>query len=513
MKNSLKDIIASGIIVTVISIMTFLGIYGNSFFRDFTVIFDGGYRIFTGIHPFVDFALFPIPVPFYMQAVFNSIFGPNLIAMGFHSIVLSSILSIIFYLMIKRDFNRFVSVIFSIAFFYSFIGIIAFPWYNQIAYFFFLLNFFLIYFKIGNITKKNKLFIFSAILTLLTLFSKTEVGFMHFILVSAYFLIFYKQEIKRLTYYFFLPTIFLFVLIRKIIGVLSQKSFELTSGILMNKLGSLFSVYTVDFLIYSFNFYFLIFLLYLPFTDFKRYIYLNERSKKIFVLILLLNIFVISISLTGGHPIQTKILALPLNLFLAYLLVKGIPKEGKIKVKKNLLKIVAIVFIFLIILMQFNSITNYQTTIFKSPTKQIHNIFFLEETAYAREDFGCYKGMLYEKEHLIGLKRIRQYIKENDKDFVVFGGYSFLYCDYKTDPPKDLPLWVHEGVTFDKKENFYKVKEYFNKSKPKLIIEQLYAPNETREEFGEFLIEIGYEKTGEVSSELSPIVLYTFKKE
>lgn len=250
MKNSLKDIIASGIIISVISIMTFLGIYGNPFYRDFTVIFDGGYRIFTGLHPFVDFALFPIPVPFYMQAVFNSIFGPNLIALGFHSIVLSSILSIIFYFMIKRDFNRLVSVIFSIAFFYSFIGIIAFPWYNQIAYFFFLLNFFLIYFKIGDLTKKNKLFIFSAILTLLTLFSKTEIGFMHFILVSAYFLIFYKQEMKRIAYYFFLPTIFLFVLIRKIIGVLSQKSFELTSGILMNKLGSLFSVYTIDFLIF-----------------------------------------------------------------------------------------------------------------------------------------------------------------------------------------------------------------------------------------------------------------------
>lgn len=230
-------------------------------------------------------------------------------------------------------------------------------------------------------------------------------------------------------------------------------------------------------------------------------------------MVLLLNIFVIGIALNSGHPIQTKILALPLNLFLAYLLVKGIPKEGKIKIKKNLLKIIAIVFIFLIILMQFNSIANYQTNIFKSPTKQIHNIFFLEGTEYAREDFGCYKGMLYEKEHLIDLKRIRQYIKENGNDFAVLGGYSFLYCDYKTDPPKDLPLWIHEGVTFDKKENFHKVKEYFNESRPKLIIEQLYALNGTREEFGEFLIEIGYEETDEVSSELSPIVLYTFKKE
>ena len=90
MKRSLLgDLIPSIIIFISISILVFLGIYGTPFFRDFAIIFDGGYRIFIGMLPFRDFALFPIPVTFYLQAFFNKIFGPNLIAMGFYSIALS----------------------------------------------------------------------------------------------------------------------------------------------------------------------------------------------------------------------------------------------------------------------------------------------------------------------------------------------------------------------------------------------------------------------------------------
>ena len=509
-KENILDIISSIIIFVVISLLTFLGVYGNSFFRDFSIIFDGGYRIFIGMKPFIDFSLFPVPIPFYLQAFFNNLFGPNLIAMGFHSIFLSATLSIIFYFICKKHFSRLVSILMAIAFYYSFIGILILPWYNQIAFFFFILNFFLIYFSTMNkdLISSRNLFLVSSILTLLTVFSKMEVGMLQFILLGLYFLIFYYNKRKDLFKFFVVPYLAGFIILTGIIKAISIKGYGFSSSLILNRLSGLFSIITLDLLIYSFVFYILIFVVAFSLGNINKIKQLNPRSQKVLGLIFLLNLFSLGILLLTGLPIQNRIFALPLNLFLIYLFFKRAYLIDKVQIKKKTIKSLLVVFIFLILISQFVSIANYQLVFFNSPTKQFHAIFS-DKTSTERETFGCFKGALFEQEHFQDLQIIREYIVKNDYDFVVTGEYSFLYCDYRINPPKKLPLWLHQDTTFDL-DDFENIKSYFNETKPNLVIEQIVGSKTTRQEFRDYLIEIGYKESDQLDSELSDIYIYEY---
>jgi len=511
-KENYLDIFSSGLVVLAGSILTFFAIYGNPFFRDYVILFDGGYRIFSGLKPFVDFALFPIPISFYIQAFFDKFFGPNLVAMAFHSIILSSIVSIIFYFIIKKHFNRFFSILFSIAFYYSFFGIIGFPWYNQAAFFFFLLNFFLIYFDIEKNFNKNWVLTFSALLAILSIFSKIEIGLIQFLLFSIYFFMTIKNKKDIFTKYV-LPFSLAFILINQLIRIVSSKEIIWTSGAIFRRIfDTTLSIFTIDQLVYSFSFYFLVFIIYFFLSNYRQFTDLNMENKKLFYLIVMLNLFILAITLVSGQQVQTKIFALPMNLFLCYLFWKNVFSLGKIVSTQKIFNFIAIFFIFMVILMQFNGISTYQDSFFKSPTRQAYNIFFLENTKYIREDFGCYRGVIHEKKYFDDLKKIRKYIQENNQDFVVMGSYAFLYCDYKIPPPEGLPLWLHEGLTFNKEKNLEDIEKYFSRTKPKLVIEQIYASNETREEFGKALVEMGYEDIDQLYSEYSSINIYQLKE-
>lgn len=503
-----SSLVDSLVIISCVSISTFFGIFGNPFFRDFPIIFDGAYRISIGIFPFLDFSLFPIPIPFFIQALFNVFFGPNLVAMAINTIVLSSIVSIIFYFIVRKHFSRLFSIFLAAAFHYSFIGIIAFPWYNQISLFFFLLNFFLLYFDLDSRIEKKKLFLISILLTIFSIFSKLEIGAMHFVLILGYFLITEKNKKKVLTSYA-LPFVVIYWLINKSIQFISFWGFDMGASKWAGKIHQIFSIFTLDLLIFSFTTYFLLFLFYFFLINFRKFKNLNPETKKIFYLILILNLITLGTTIFSGLPVQTKIFALPLNLFLVFLFVKKTLDAGGYIISKKTLKLICVFLIFTLIFTQFNGIANYQYEFFKSPTRQAYNIFFLGNTKYERETFGCYAGTFYEKQHFDDLNKIREYIKKYNQDFVVFGEYQFLYCDYKTSPPEKLPLWLHESITFDKDKNFDEIKKYFIENKPLLVIEQLYAPNNTREEFGAFLEGAGYQKIDVVSSELEPINLYT----
>mgnify|MGYP001601221823 CR=1 FL=1 len=61
---------------------------------------------------------------------------------------------------------------------------------------------------------------------------------------------------------------------------------------------------------------------------------------------------------------------------------------------------------------------------------------------------GCYKNYLMSNDNLIGLEKIREIIEENNKSFISMTEYSFLYCDYKINPPKGLPLWFHKRISY-----------------------------------------------------------------
>lgn len=504
--KNFENIISPIIIFISITLLTYLGIYGTPFFRDFVIIFDGGYRIFQGIHPFVDFSLFPIPIPFYLQAFFNFIFGPNLIAMGAYSIFLSSILSIIFYFFSKRHFSVSLSIILSILFHYSFIGVYSFPWYNQVAFFFFLLNFFYIYHSTIKEIKLEKIFLFSSIFTLFTLFSKMDLGLIHLSLVFLYLILFYYKDRKKIFFKFVLPTGGIFILITFFINIISVKGFGFSKNLIFSRFTQIINFITLDNLVYSFSLYFLIALCYLVFSNIQQIRKLSVNSIKILTLIFILNIFILFSLILAGLPIQTKLLALPLTFLLSYVFIKNSYVKEGVRINKKIAKSFFIIIILFLLISQFSLISNSQSEFFKSPSKQLHYVFS-KNIGYEREDFGCYKGILHEPEAYQDLLKIREQIISHGKDFIVLGEYTFLYCDYNINPPSNFPLWFHEGVTFDM-DNFENIKNQIIEEKPNLIIEQIIMSKIRREDFGKYLIEKGYKKIGTFEAELSPINLY-----
>jgi hypothetical protein len=506
--KNIPDLISSIIIFVIVSILTFLGIYGNAFFRDFPILFDGAYRIFIGMRPFVDFSLFPIPVPFYLQAFFHKIFSPGLISMGAFSIFLSATLSIIFYFICKKHFSRFISIIFAALFHYSFIGILAYPWYNQIAYFFFTLNFFLLYFYMDNpkILSFRDLLLISTILTLLTAFSKMEIGLFHFVLLILYFIVFYYKKRKELFKFYIAPFTIIFIIITKIISSISIEGYGFSELLIKERLGLLVSSLTLDVLVYSFAFYILLAIIFFSLNNLNTIEKLRPKSKKLLGLIFLIVLFSTGILVLTGLPIQNRIFAIPLTAVLIYIFFKRTYDIDNIQLKKSTMKGLLIFTIFLIIISQFASIGNYQLVLFNSPTKQIHAIFS-EKTGYERETFGCYKGALFEREDFEDLQILREYVENHKGDFIITGEYVFLYCDYQTKPPEKLPLWFHEGTTFNHEE-FENIKSYINQEKPSLIVEQLIAPKDFRSEFREYLVEIGYNQSIKLTSEISDLYVF-----
>ena len=352
-KERSLDIISSLIIFVVISILTFLGIYGNSFFRDFPIIFDGGYRIFIGMSPFVDFSLFPIPVPFYLQAFFNSIFGPGLISMGAFSIFMSATLSIIFYFICRKHFSRILSIL-------------AYPWYNQVAFFYFTLNFFLLYFYAtdSKIMSFKDLLLVSTILTILTIFSKMEVGLLHFLLLVIYLFIFYYKERKEILKFYVIPFILCFILIFIIIKSISIIGYGFSESLVSERLVLLFSTLTLDLLFYSFSLYIFLIISFFLLKNIKTFEKLTPKSKKLVGLVFLITLFSLGVLVLTGLPIQNKIFALPLILVLIYILFKRMQETEKINFSKKTINLILIVGIFLIILSQFTSIGNYQIELF-----------------------------------------------------------------------------------------------------------------------------------------------------
>jgi len=237
---------------------------------------------------------------------------------------------------------------------------------------------------------------------------------------------------------------------------------------------------------------------------------LDITSRKQIVILAMVNIFGLVASILCGLPFQTQLFGLPFMFFLFFVIIKNnIIKVKKIHITKRNIQNIILVMFFLLLVSQFIGIGNYHTEFFNSQTKQANAIFL--ESRYVKENFGCYKGTIYEREHYEDLKKIRKYIEKSNRDFLIFGEYAFLYCDYDVLPDAGLPLWIHEGVTFSHDVGYPKIKQHVEKESPQLIIEQMIAPEGTRKDFHRHMLNIGYIQIDTLRGDLSHINIY-YKK-
>src|SRR3989344_1734957 len=182
------------------------GFFGRTTFpQDSAIIFEGSQRISEGQIPYKDFTIAMGPVVFLMQSFFNLFFGTTFFSMFIHSLFLSLIICSIFYYLSRKEFNIFISFIFSIFFYISFQGLAFYPFYNHSTYFFLFLNIFLLLAYINKPLPKY-VFILSGILATLDFYTKQDIGALHIILVFCYFIFNYKKQWKSIIFLYILPT-------------------------------------------------------------------------------------------------------------------------------------------------------------------------------------------------------------------------------------------------------------------------------------------------------------------
>jgi hypothetical protein len=514
-----KHIFSILTIVTSIIILVLLGIYGTPLNSDYVIMFNGGYNIAAGLSPFSDFSAPPMPIPFYLQGLIMNFFGANLFSMAILSILLGSILSIYFYFLIKDYFNKLVSILFSIGLFYSFMGLASFPWYNQIAFFFVLLNYMFITKSLLNKNKKLKhLLIISSIFTILSLFSKPEIGTLHLLSILVFFVYAFRERWKKILIYYCAPTILSFFFFNRVIEMASSLNpFSFTNQVVLKKLILLCSLQNFEKIIFSVNFYFLIFIIYFLIRESKVkalfYKFKNQKNRLTILLVLILGITQI-IQLTSGQSDQTRLHAIPLSCFLIYLIIFHLQStENKINIKKRQIKTIIVFSIFLLLISNFNALSNYNAINYhKTPTQQIKYIF-LGSPNYIKGDFGCYKGTLFRQQEYDNLQKIRSLIEKHNQNFFISGEFQFLYCDYDKLPPKFVPLWIDLAATMPEKDIPILIEKIIF-DKPSLIIFQPYSfsdsnINYTSTEFKRN----GYNLTLELeSAQTEPIFIYEILK-
>ena len=473
------------------------GIFGRTtWFRDYTIIFEGGYRIFFGQMPYTDFYIPLGPMVFLIQGFFQMIFGNNLFAMAFHSFALAIILCAIFYYFVRKEFGITLTFIFALFFYLSFNGLTFHPWYDHVAYFFFFLNIFLLFKYYKQTSLPWFVYVLSALLVTLSFYSKQDVGLLQIFFILIYFIFNYHKELKSILMFYILPSIIMGGGVYLIFSNFTDFQYWFNLGQYPHspQLSNFFSSVKILNIITSWKLYVALFLMYKILAD--KINNRNVDSIKLMCLFTIVAITPLITQVTSGEHRQTLVMGIPVLVFMLYLLIKENIKE---LMKQHKLTIGLIIVLFL--LLSVNPL----------PTYGLATLNYVDSDL-GRIEEGCYSGALLSKPALEGLVTIRKIIEENENDFISFTEYQFLYCDYNVSPPKKLPLWFDHGIVFFD-EDIKPIIEVMNSSSPKVLLLQNHHDHknpELNKEFENNFYDLGYIKIDTVDAMASETPISIF---
>ena len=485
--SSKPDIWALIILIILILDLQFIGFFGRTtFIRDWTIIFDGAYRISYGQIPFQDFYIPIGPVVFLMQGFFNFIFGANMFSMAIHSLTLSIILVLIFYYFVRKEFNIFISFIFSLFFYISFSGLTFHPFYNYTTYFFLFLNIFLIFYYINRENLPVKVYIISAILGVLDFYTKQDTGALHLALIFIYFIINYRKDWKKILICYLVPAAILAIGVFLTLSTLDGFPYWYNLGQPPHSpnIQKIFEPMKIVMITSSWHFYIsILFILIILFLK------INNYKKRIMSLFIFLAVTHLISNTLSGSTRQLSVMGMPLIIFLIYLLI-----EDHIRPIKNKYKIAFSSILIFLLFLSTNPIPTYGlvTLNYLNP-----NISHVQE--------GCVAGMPMHKEHLQSLQEIREIIRE-EPNFISLTEYSFLYCDYDVQPPREIPLVFQEGIHFHI-QDIELIADKIIKHNPQLILIQNYHGNyhkDTNEKFIKIFESHRYRKIKTINKTATP---------
>ena len=469
-------LIALSILVVLSSIS---GVYNNNleYSLDHGLAFEGGYRILKGQIPYRDFYIPTGPVVYYIQALFNYIFGMNLIAIGMHTAIMAVILCSYFFCILRRDFNRLISFVLTYVLFFSFCGVIYYPFHNLAAFFFLLLNFLIL---IDREIINLKIVFLSIILCALSFFSKQDTGLLQSVFVGSYILLFSKNRFKHC---------FCFLLGLLVIVFSTMFFFNNTGNFFTHfnfcgppfpsRINWFFTASGIQWILTNSQFYLIVLSVFLWRN--KKY----QSNKEFIFLLFGINFITLIVSVTSSVCEQTILESIPLSLYLIFTIFKDdIKNLSDISQFKTWFVCLLSVIYLLPIARAFFHLAKISVNSY----------------AYSRISCGSYKGLALPSVYLLDLYKI-QSILNKQKDFLnITTNHQFFYQDHNIDPPKPMPLWFDYRVSFFDKEVFRLV-ECIKEKRPKIILIDEELCVTIRELSLDSFMELGYKEI--FSTELS----------
>jgi len=443
-----------------IAIMTSL-FYGRTFFRDFAIIFEGGYRISLGQIPYRDFYMPVGPVTMYLQAFTTWLLGATSLALLAHAILLASLISLLALDLGRKHFGRTFGIFFALFLIVSYNGVWGNPWYNETAYFFFVVSCLLIIYKIFSDQLTRFDLGLLSVLSALAFFSKQDMLIM-VPMIAAYAIASGKARTSRVMGFYVAP--FLAMLALTILALQSNGDFmywfnfgqaphesrlELSRGLVLELLS-------------DWRFFIIVAaaaLLALVWSS-------RPRLKSVLLCLIVVTIVPLITTVTSGLAQQARLQSVPLIVFLLLLTVLGSERTEprvldrwaakRLSIDTRIVRFLVCLLFFLVLLV----LVRPSYVVASAMTNAIvagrdYGIAPLTKLAElngvdrrVRIEKGAYRGMLAEREVSADLERIRGIISANDRSFINMSELTFLYADFSVEPPVGFPLWFDHGISF-----------------------------------------------------------------
>lgn len=188
--KNLNPILLHLIVFTLIFSFALLGKY--LYFRDYSIIWEGAYRINQGQLPYKDFGIPMGPGVFILPSIYQFLFGYSFDGILYCGLIVQCLSYFAFYKIFSSFKFNFIELIgFSLVFVLSYLLNFKYMWYNSFAL---MLMLFLVYFCL-NIQKHYLYSIFSGLFVFLSLITKQDYGALSLIFYTSFlfYLVLNKQ--------------------------------------------------------------------------------------------------------------------------------------------------------------------------------------------------------------------------------------------------------------------------------------------------------------------------------
>jgi len=482
MEIKLKSNLKLYLLLVLINLFSFgyIFVFGGYFFRDYSIIFEGGLRVWDGQIPYKDFFLPVGPVVLYLQAFFNWICGANATAMHLHVSCINSIVLTCFFLYARKHIGNLLSVGLTFFLHFCFYGATVNPWYNHTAIFFYIIP------QIILLYEFDKSFEISLVMLLvvgglasLSLFSKQDIGALGIVFIGSQILFFSQHRWKN-------SSIFIISVVIATSAIVFYYSIQGDFGYWFNY-GQFPHSSRVDKLLGLINpillaqdlrlhlmigasFYFILL------GDFRKISWFT------IYMIIGLSGFSLIVFYTSGQPKWTAYFSMPLaGMFLIRMLSQNETLDFSIKQKRIVNYIVFwVLFAYFYLIVHVNS----------------HPMSSYFDKSFQKLTNSSYAGMRFKPEIIKGIEKIKLelggYKPTKNEDWLLnMSSYSFLYSDFGITPPPGTHLWYHSNVTLFEKDYLLFLEKLQEKPFEYILLQEM-ASGTPPPEFRDFLVSIGY---------------------